>query len=434
MVAPDRVHETLSRYQLVDGYPIVLDLERSSGVWMHDAVTGKRYLDTFSFFASWPMGFRHPMLMDPAYQAELARAATTKVANSDVYTLEMATFVEMFGSKVTPHEYPHHFWISGGALAVENAMKVAFDWKARKLGRTRLTDPVDDLVVLHFRQAFHGRSGYTLSVTNTVMDKIGLFPKFRWPRVHNPAIEFDLDGAVYNDIDAEEERAYEEIEAAFAEHGDRVAAILIEPMQGEGGDNHFRGEFLQALRRRADEREAMLIFDEVQTGFWGTGEPWLWQHFGVAPDIVAFGKKTQVCGIYANRRVEEVRDNVFEMPSRINSTWGGNLVDMARCRRFIEIIEKEDLGSNVAATGDRLVAGLREVARQTGAFRNVRGRGSLVAVTLDSGESRDALLRSMFEHELMALPTGPISIRFRLPYVISAGEVDEVLDRVRASV
>jgi L-lysine 6-transaminase len=434
MFGPDQVHEVLSRYQLVDGYPIVLDLQRSEGVWMVDAVTGKRYLDAFSFFASWPMGYKHPMLMDPEYQAELARAATTKVANSDIYTMEMATFVELFGSKVTPPDYPHHFWISGGALGVENAMKTAFDWKARKLGRTSLTDPVEDLVILHFRQAFHGRSGYTLSVTNTVLDKIGLFPKFRWPRVFNPAIEFDLDGGIANDIEAAEQRAYDEIEAAFAEHGDKIAAILVEPMQGEGGDNHFRGEFLAALRRYADEHEALLVFDEVQTGFWGTGLPWMWQHFDVAPDVVAFGKKTQVCGFYANRRVDEVKDNVFQLPSRINSTWGGNLVDMARCRRFIEIIEKEDMGPHITAMGERLMAGLRDLARETGAFRNVRGRGSLVAVTLESGEMRNALLRSLFDHEMMALPSGPEAIRFRLPYVIAPHEVDEMLNRVAASV
>ncbi len=434
MIGPDMVHETLRKYQLVDGYPIVLDLERSEGVWMYDARTEKRYLDAFSFFASWPMGYRHPMLEDSDFLAEFRRASGTKVANSDVYTTEMAAFVETFGSRVTPPGFPHHFWISGGALAVENAMKTAFDWKARKLGRTSFSDPVEDLVIVHFREAFHGRSGYTLSVTNTLPDKIGLFPKFPWPRVHNPAIVFDLDGGIANDIEAEEQRAIAELEAAFATHGDKVAAILIEPMQGEGGDNYFRAEFIATLRRMADEREAMLVFDEVQTGFFASGKPWMWQQLDVAPDIVAFGKKTQVCGIYASTRVDEVADNVFSLSSRINSTWGGNLTDMVRCRRFIEIIEKEDLAVNVTDMGDRLVAGLRDISRSTGAFDNVRGMGSLVACTLPSREQRNALLGRMFENELLALPSGPVAIRFRLPYVIGAAEIDEMLNRVAASV
>jgi L-lysine 6-transaminase len=292
---------------------------------------------------------------------------------------------------------------------------------------------VNDLVILHFRQAFHGRSGYTLSLTNTRPDKIGLFPKFAWPRVHNPAIEFDLDGNIANDIEAEEQRSFDEIDRAYAEHGRRIAAILIEPMQGEGGDNHFRSEFLAALRRLADERESMLIFDEVQTGFFGSGKPWWWQHTDVAPDIVSFGKKTQVCGIYASERVEEVPDNVFSLSSRINSTWGGNLVDMVRCRRFIEICEAEARCAHIADMGDRLMDGLRDMARRTGAFSNVRGRGSLVAVTVDSPERRGQILGDMFDNELLALPCGPSSIRFRLPYVITPDEIDEVLARTEAS-
>jgi len=434
MIGPDAVHSTLGKYQMVDGYPLVLDLEKSEGVWMHDALSGKNYLDAFSFFASWPMGYRHPMLEDPGYQQELARAATTKVANSDIYTTDLARFVEAFGSRVTPEGFPHHFWVSGGALAVENALKTAFDWKARKLGRTSFDAPVEDLVILHFREAFHGRSGYTLSVTNTAPDKIGLFPKFDWPRVHNPAIEFDLDGGIANDIVAEEARTAAEIDAAFARHGDKVAAILIEPMQGEGGDQYFRREFLETLRRYADEREALLIFDEVQTGFFGTGKPWMWQHYGVAPDVVAFGKKTQICGIYASTRIDEVPDNVFSKSSRINSTWGGNLVDMTRCRRFIEIIEKEDLGSHITEMGERLVLGLRGLAAERGAFDNVRGMGSLVAVTLESGDARDAMLGQMFDNELFALPSGPQAIRFRLPFIIEAHEIDEILNRVQASI
>ena len=433
MIGPDAVHDTLRKYQLVDGYPLVLDLQRSEGVWMLDAVTGKRFLDAFSFFASWPMGYNHPMLVDANFQAELARAATTKVANSDIYTTLMAEFVDTFGSKVTPAGFPHHFWISGGALAVENGLKTAFDWKARKLGRTSFDEDVNDLVILHFRQAFHGRSGYTISVTNTVPDKIGLFPKFPWPRVHNPAIVFDLDGGIANDIEAEEQRACDKIEAAFAAHPGKVAAILIEPMQGEGGDNHFRGEFLARLRDYADKNEALLVYDEVQTGFFASGKTWWWQLSDVAPDICIFGKKTQICGIYASERIDEVAGNVFSLSSRINSTWGGSLVDMVRCRRFIEIIEQEDLAANIAEMGDRMVTGLRGIASATGAFTNTRGRGSLIAVTLETPDQRNALLNRMFEHEFLALPTGPESIRFRLPYVVGADEIDEMLNRVEAS-
>ena len=427
------VHATLRRHQLVDGYPLVVDLEKSHGHWLHDALTGKEYLDAFTCFASWPVGFNHPMMRDPDFLRDLTRAAAMKVSNADLYTTDMARFVDAFGSRVTPPEFHHHFWISGGGLAVENALKTAFDWKARKLGRTSFQDDVNDLVILHFKQAFHGRTGYTLSLTNTLPDKVGLFPKFNWPRVHNPAIVYDLDGHIANDIEAEEARSCAEIEEAFRQHPNKVAAICLEPMQSEGGDNHFRPEFLRKLRQYADEQEALLIFDEVQTGFFGSGKPWMWQLLGVRPDVVAFGKKTQVCGIYAGHRVDEVKDNVFRKSSRINSTFGGNLVDMVRCRRFIEIIESEGLQDRVVEVGRRTIAGLREIARESGAFSNVRGTGTLIAFTLETPEARAALLDSMFDQGLMALPSGIRSIRFRLPLTFQLEEVDTLLKFVSAS-
>ncbi|MEE8469468.1 MAG: aminotransferase class III-fold pyridoxal phosphate-dependent enzyme, partial [Planctomycetota bacterium] len=324
MIDAKQVHETLARHQLADGMPMVMDLEKSHGAWLHDAVSGQEYLDFFTCFASWPIGYNHPATQDAAFRAEIELVGRNKPASSDLYTTHMAEFVEAFATRVTPKPFRHHFWVSGGALAVENALKTAFDWKAHKVGVGSVHDG-NDLVILHFAQAFHGRSGYTLSLTNTVRDKVALYPKFDWPRIHNPAIEFDLEGEPEGDIEAQEARAYEEIEAAFERHANRIAAIIIEPLQGEGGDNHFRPGFLGRLREYADKHEALLIFDEVQTGFFGSGKPWLWQHHGVEPDIVAFGKKTQVCGIYAGPRIDEVADNVFVRSSRINSTWGGNL-------------------------------------------------------------------------------------------------------------
>jgi L-lysine 6-transaminase len=430
MIPASQVHATLKRHMLADGMPIVFDLEKSRGPWLRDAITGEDYLDFFTCFASWPIGYNHPALFERDFLARLQAASVNNPSNADLYTTLQAEFVETFATQVTPAGFPHHFWVSGGALAVENALKTAFDWKARKIGIERLGDDGASLAVLHFKSAFHGRSGYTLSLTNTVPAKTALFPKFPWPRVHNPAIEFDLEGGIGNDVPAEEERAGREIEAAFEKHKDRIAAIIIEPMQGEGGDNHFRPEFLARLRKVADEKEALLVFDEVQTGFFGSGKPWMWQHHGVAPDVVAFGKKTQVCGIYASPRVDEVEDNVFRVPSRINSTWGGNLADMVRCRKFIEIIRGEKLAENVARQGERFVQGLRGLARERGGITNVRGIGSLVAFTLESPEARKRMLDTLRSKRLLALASGERAIRFRMPFVVSAAEIDAALERV----
>jgi len=432
-ILPSEVHSTLSKHQLVDGYNFVVDLERSNGVWIHDSSSGRDYLDAFTCFASWPLGFNHPDIVGDLATRELLKAAQNKIANSDLYTTQLAEFVEAFCTRVSPDGYDHHFWISGGALAVENALKVAFDWKARKLGRTDLESNVNDLSILHFKQAFHGRSGYTMSLTNTLPDKVALFPKFDWPRITNPFCEFDFEGNICNDVEAMEDQACQEIEAALEAKEHKVAAIIIEPMQGEGGDNHFRPEFIYKLRQFADQREALLIFDEVQTGFYGSGKPWFWQHDSVAPDVVSFGKKTQTCGIYANNRVDEVVDNVFQKSSRINSTWGGNLVDMIRCKQFIDIIERDNIAANITTIGKYVIAGLRDIAKESGAFMSVRGKGSLIAFTMPSPEHRSKMLKELMNSGVIALPCGNRSIRFRLPLIITSEEANILLERTRES-
>lgn len=424
------VHETLGRHMLADGLPFVFDLEKSHGSWLHDKRTGKEALDFFTCFASWPVGYNHPRMAEPEFLAELHAAVSVNIANSDLYTESMARFVEAFATRVTPAGFPYHFFVQGGALAVENTLKVAFDWKARKLGRTKMTDSGDDLVILHFEGAFHGRTGYTMSLTNTDPAKIGLFPKFDWPRVSSPYVVHDADGGIANDIEAVEAKTLAEIDAAFASFEGRIAGILLEPMQGEGGDRHFRPEFFRALRKVADEREALLIYDEVQTGFFGSGAAWLWQQKDVAPDIVAFGKKTQICGLYASKRVDEVEDNVFHLSSRINSTWGGNLVDMVRCRQFIDVILGEKLNENVAERGAQMIAGLREQARDRGQFSDVRGVGSFVAFSFETPDQRDTFLGDMSTKGLLALSSGDRAIRLRMPLVVTAGEVDEALSRI----
>ncbi len=428
------VHGTIGRHQLNDGLPLVVDLDGSHGVWLRDELTGREYLDAFSCFASWPIGYNHPALADPAFHRDLLRAASTKLTNSDLYSRDMAAFVEAFATRATPPGFPHHFWISGGSLAVENALKAAFDWKARRLGRTSYHDDVNDLVVLHLEHAFHGRSGYTLSLTNTGPVKIGLFPKFDWPRVPSPAVVLDDEGDVANDILAEERRACAAVVEAFDRHRDRVAAIIVEPMQSEGGDRHLRPAFLRALRRYADDEDALLIFDEVQTGFFGSGRAWLWQRLGVAPDVVAFGKKTQVCGIYASERIDLVEDNVFRVPGRINSTWGGNLADMARCRKIIEIVEHDRLEARTDVVGRHVVEGLRSIARDAGFISNVRGVGSLIAFTLPDPPARDSVLKELYDASVLALPCGPDSVRFRLPLIMDENEAEELLDRTERAI
>src|SRR5204862_6697246 len=226
--------------------------------------------------------------------------------------------------------------------------------------------------VLHLTRAFHGRSGYTLSLTNTDPVKTERFPVFGWPRIDVPAVRFPL-AEHLAETEAAEQRALRQAEAAFRDRPHDVACFLAEPIQAEGGDNHMRPEFLQAMQRLCRDNDALFVLDEVQTGVGLTGTPWAYQQLGLEPDVVAFGKKVQLGGIMAGRRVDEVPDNVFTVSSRINSTWGGGLADMVRSRRLLEGIERDRLFDQVRSTGGWLLEELQEEGgRIAGVGSNVR--------------------------------------------------------------
>ncbi|GIH77926.1 L-lysine 6-transaminase [Planobispora longispora] len=412
------VHGRLARHLLVDGYRLVLDLERSRGSRLVDARTGRSYLDFYTFFASAPLGV-NPFDDDPDFLALLGEVAANKPANSDLYTTHLADFVETFTRVLGDPELPHLFFVEGGALAVENALKCAFDWKSRRnaaAGRS----PELGMKVLHLTRAFHGRSGYTLSLTNTDPVKTDRFPKFDWPRVEVPAIHF-------GDVEAAEERALAQARAAFERHPHDIACFIAEPIQGEGGDNHMRPEFLQAMERLCHEHDALFVMDEVQTGGGTTGSPWAYQQLGLRPDVVAFAKKVQVGGVMAGRRVDLVPENVFRVSGRINSTWGGGLVDMVRSRRILEIVERDGLIQRAGELGGELLAALLKIqATFPELVENVRGRGLMCAFDLPDRGERDRLVAALREDEgVLVLPCGERSVRLRPALSVTAAELQE---------
>src|ERR1700712_4885014 len=356
LISPENVQTSLNKHVLADGFDLTFDMEKSKGVYIYDAKYKRTLLDFFTCFASVPLGYNHPkMVNDEEFKKNLMLAAMTNPSNSDIYTIQYAEFVETFGRIGIPDYLPHAFFIAGGSLAIENALKVAMDWKVQKNFAKGYTKELG-FKVIHFEQAFHGRSGYTLSLTNTQPVKTKWFAKFDWPRVSLPKINFPYSDANHEDLLRREELSIAQIKKAFEENKDDICAIIIEPVQSEGGDNHVRQEFLEQLRVLADENEALLIYDEIQTGVGLTGKFWCHQHFGekARPDVLAFGKKMQVCGILVGNKVDEVENNVFNISSRINSTWGGNLVDMVRITKILEIINDDKLCDNACVCGNYL--------------------------------------------------------------------------------
>lgn len=411
-VPPSRVIAELERHILVDGFKLVFDPQKSHGSVFVDGATGRELIDLYSFYASQPVGFNHPYLQKPEVEADLLRAAKVKVANPDIYTVQYATFVQTFARVMGLPPLERYFFIEGGALAVENALKAAMDWKVRK--NLAAGNGERGTEIIHFERAFHGRSGYTLSLTNTDPRKIAYFPKFPWPRIPAPTLDFSLPPVQREKAVLEKEsQAEQQIRDVLAQKGMDIAAIVLEPVQGEGGDNHFRGEFLQTLRRICDEHEVLLIFDEVQTGMGITGRNWCCEHFEVLPDLLAFGKKAQACGVMAGPRLDEVKDNCFRMPSRISSTWGGNFTDFVRSTHFLRIVEQERLVENARDQGEYFLGRLEELARRYPVIAAVRGRGLMLAFDLPNTALRDQFWKGAYDVGLLVVRSGEHSIRLR---------------------
>jgi L-lysine 6-transaminase len=426
---PD-VLKALEQHILLDGFKVIIDLDKSRGSYLYDAATGRRLIDLYGFFGSMPVGFNHPYFDREDVKRDLLRAAKVKIANSDVYSEAYAQFVDTFARVAGLPPLERYLFIEGGALAVENCLKAAMDWKVRKNMAAGHGERGTE--VLHFRRAFHGRSGYTMSLTNTDRRKTDLFAKFDWPRVSCPCIDFSLPESEREaDVIAREKKCEQEILEKIDNHKIDICAIILEPIQGEGGDNHFRGEWLKKLREICDAHDILLIFDEVQCGVGVTGRMWCCEHFGVVPDLLAFGKKAQVCGVMAGPRIDEVKDNAFRLSSRLNSTWGGNFTDMVRSTHYLRIIEEEHLAENAAKVGAYLLDQLRQLQQEEPMISAARGRGLFLAFDLPDPKTREEFWKGFFDLGVLTLRSGENSIRFRPVLDLTANVVDEAMELMR---
>ena len=428
--SPQQLLTGLEEHILLDGFRVIVDLERSRGSYLYDLDSDRTLIDLYGFFGSLTVGFNHPYLSKPEVEADLLAAAKVKIANSDVYSEAYAEFVETFARVCGMPPLDRYLFIEGGALAVENTLKAAMDWKVRK--NMAAGQGERGTQVLHFRHAFHGRSGYTMSLTNTDPRKTDLFAKFDWPRVSTPYIDFSLpEDQRQEDVVRREKTSEAEIRKFLTERGRDICAIILEPIQGEGGDNHFRGEWLKTLRSICDEHDVLLIFDEVQCGMAVTGRMWCCQNFEVQPDLMAFGKKVQVCGVMGGPRLDEVKDNAFRLPSRLNSTWGGNYTDMVRSTHLMRIIEQDDLVANAGRVGDYFLKKLQELQAEFPMITAARGRGLFLAFNLPDPQTREEMWKGLFELGLLALRSGEQAIRFRPALDMSTEVVDEAVEIMR---
>lgn len=428
----------------------VPDIAQSHGSILVD-MDGHKVVDCYSSFASQALGHNHPALSDPHFENRLLRAAKAKPANPDMPNENVARFILAF-QQLLPAAFRDPstgaaklFFIDGGSAAVENALKAAMDARGRDLVEAGILTEAQAKAgnlhtgIIHFKRAFHGRGGYTLSLTNTDPGKIDYFARFdHWPRVSSPFRTFPATAESDAAAIKAEAQALGEIRAAIAAQPHGLSAIVLEAIQAEGGDHHFRPEFLRELRTICDAHGLYLIFDEVQAGMGITGKAWAFEHSGVMPDLFAFGKKAQVCGVAARHDFRAGKDSVFSVASRINSTWGGNSADYVRSEHTIRTILLNDYIGNAARRGAELKKGLEKIAeRHSNIISNARGQGLMCAFDLRDTNLRNAMYNELKNHRfgpekmgVLALKRGDRALGFRPFLDVDAATIQFILNAV----
>jgi L-lysine 6-transaminase len=403
----------------------MINIKKSIGSLLY---CGNRYiLDFHGGYGSNPLGWNHRKLTKKMSSIDISYFVN-KPANSDFQTKQYINFQKNFKT-ILPNNYPHLFFIDGGALAVENAIKVAMDWKYQKNKKyleistnefNKFSDiekkkffnnvkPKSELQIMHLENSFHGRSGYTLSLTNTDNNKIKRFSKFNWPR-----IPISKEYIMLNHI------------KNFFNVNNNIAGFIIEPIQCEGGDHYFSKDFLLNIQKLCNDYDILFIIDEVQTGFFTTGQTWCFQHYNLQPDIVSFGKKSQQCGIFANEKISEFTDNCFDTPGRINSTWGGNLVDMIRSNIILDIIKDDNLQQNALDRGNQWYNEMIQLNLKN--ISNIRNLGLIMAFDCPN---RDNVLKNLEKEGLLTLYCGKNTIRLRPNLAVSEYEITNCVNIIK---
>jgi 4-aminobutyrate aminotransferase / (S)-3-amino-2-methylpropionate transaminase len=412
---------------------LVIDDVASQGPFAVD-VDGNVFLDLFANFALGALGYNHPAVMAVTRSPAFAHAAANPTSTPFVTTPAWFDFLEAVESRYAPRGMSKIFCVDAGGEGVEAALKAAFIVHAER-GRERAglsKNPLDasedeqlailgnkgtDAVVVSFAGAFHGRGLGPLSATHSKVIHKADLPAFDWPTAPFPANRFPL--ARYAEENARAEAsAIAELEAILDRRQGKVAAVLIEPMQSEGGDRHASPAFFRKVQELANAAGAAFILDEVQTGVGMSGTLWAHEQLDLprSPDMVCFGKKMQMGGFFA------APSFAITQFGRMYQTKNGDRARAMIAEAILRTVVDDQLLPRVRAVGARFLAGLEDLAaRYPALLTEPRGLGFLLAFDLPSPAVRDDFLKRALARGVFASYTGSRSVRLR-PHLITTDE------------
>jgi len=417
---------------------MMANYQDSYGNYIAD-LDGNVLLDVYAQIASIPVGYNNPQLLLAATSPEMASALINRPALGNFPQHDWADILETGILKVAPKGLNQVFTAQAGSDANELAYKAAFMWKRRmeRGGPDVAFTPEEissamnnqapgspQLSILSFKSAFHGRLFGSLSTTRSKpIHKLDI-PAFDWPQAPFPACKYPLDQHAAEN-EAEEQRCLAETERLIKEFHHPPAAIVIEPIQSEGGDNHASPSFFRGLRALTRKHNVLMIVDEVQTGVGATGKFWAHDHWDLPepPDMVTFSKKAQTAGYYYGDPA--LRPN---LPYRQFNTWMGDPARALLFRAIIREIERLDLVRNTKDTGEYLYQGLERLAeRYPGQMQNLRGKGQGTFIAWDSPR-RDEVLRRAKGVGVNIGGSGETAVRLRPMLIFQRRHADILLE------
>jgi L-lysine 6-transaminase len=378
-------------------FNIKIDFDKSLGSYVFDKNTNKYYLDFMGMYSSLPIGYNHPIFDSKEFKEEIHRVSKLKMVNCEMLSDEFDEFYKTFKKFTSMGKYENYHFTCTGALANEAAVKTAMWYKG----------PRPDGYVLSIKNSFHGINSVGNIITSRfpgVKLRQGDIPgEYNWP----------VANTIKDAISHVQSNPY------------NLQGVIIEPIQATYGDNYLNKKELQSLSKICKQFDIPLIFDEVQTGFLSSGTVWYSTQLKIEPDIIVYGKKSQVSGIM----VKKSHSKVFENQKRLSVTYDGDLVDMIRCKYIINTIDDDQLKKNVNKQGKRLFKELNKLSN----IHNIRQTGLLIAFDFKTTKLRDDFCSKLFSNKMICNPTGTHSVRMRPNLAVNSEEINMAIDIIKLS-
>jgi len=368
-------------------FDITIDFNKSYGSYLFDRKTNHAFLDLFSMFSSLPLGYNHP-IFDESFDQKIRPISHLRMSNNLFHSQELIDFERKF-QEISFHDNLH--LCSTGALAVETALKCAFEYAKKP-----------NSLVVGLKNSFHGINSWgfiTDSGIASVNERVKFYPKNNWKNI--------------------------EINKIFSyinTNSSQISSVIVEPIQCTAGDIYIDVKKLKEIELLCKRKNICFIVDEIQTGFGVTGEYWYSQKIGLEPDIIVFGKKSQICGVMVNDKYSEAIRSQYR---KLEVTFDGELIDAVRAEYILNAIEKDLLLENVIEKSEILRAELSSM------FDNYRSVGHLVAFDFSNKKKRDDFVNISYSNFILINPTSDRSVRLRPNLAFNNNELDELLDKIK---